>query len=73
MVNQIILNPHVYESTVPLLEFMAKHDILAEGYSPLKPLRDGSSPGLIKAVEGVAKKHGVKPEQVLMAWSKAKG
>lgn len=52
---------------------MAKHNILAEGYSPLKPLRDGSSPPLVKAVEKIAKDKQTKPEQVLLAWSKAKG
>ena len=52
---------------------MAEHGILAEGYSPLKPLRDGSSPGLVKAVEAIAKDRKVQPEQILMAWSKVKG
>jgi len=52
---------------------MAEHNILAEGYSPLKPLRDGSSPHLVKVVEEIAQKRSVKPDQVLLAWSKAKG
>lgn len=73
VVNQIILNPHVYKDTVPLLKFMAKHSILAEGYSPLKPLRDSSSPVLVKAVELIAKERKLTPEQVLLAWSKGKG
>jgi diketogulonate reductase-like aldo/keto reductase len=73
VVNQIILNPHVYASTIPLLEYMAKHNIVAEGYSPLKPLRDGTSPGLVKVVEKIGKEHKTTPEQILMAWSKAKG
>lgn len=73
VVNQILLHPTVCHSTKPLLEFMAEHDILAEGYSPLKPLRDGTAPGLVKVVERIAEEKGCKPEGVLMAWSKAKG
>lgn len=52
---------------------MADQKILAEGYSPLKPLRDDTSPGLVKVVERIAKDAEVKPDQVLLAWSKAKG
>jgi diketogulonate reductase-like aldo/keto reductase len=63
----------VYADSVPLLEFMVEHDILAEGYSPLKPLRDGSSPGLVKVVKAIAGQGKVEPDQVLLAWSKAKG
>lgn len=73
VVNQILLNPHVYASSVPLLDYMKQHHILVEGYSPLKPLRDGSSPELVKAVEDIAQGKSIQPEQVLLAWSKAKG
>lgn len=52
---------------------MAKHNILAEGYSPLLPLRNAPDGPLVKVVEQIAARKGVNPEQILLAWIKAKG
>jgi diketogulonate reductase-like aldo/keto reductase len=72
-VNQILFHPKVLSESEPLLEFHKHHGIVTEGYSPIRPLRDGSSPSLVKVVEGIARERKVGPDQVLLAWSKAKG
>lgn len=72
-VNQILFHPTVLSESEDLLAFHQKHGIVTEGYSPLKPLRDGSAPGLVKVVDKIAKEHKVQPDQVLLAWSKAVG
>jgi diketogulonate reductase-like aldo/keto reductase len=72
-VNQIRFHPKVLAESEALLEFHKEHGIVTEGYSPIKPLRDGTSPGLVKVVGKIAKERGVEPDQVLLAWSKAKG
>jgi diketogulonate reductase-like aldo/keto reductase len=72
-VNQIRFHPKVLAESEALLEFHKEHGIVTEGYSPIKPLRDGTSPGLVKVLAKIAKDKGVEPDQVLLAWSKAKG
>jgi len=72
-VNQIRFHPKVLAESEALLEFHKEHGIVTEGYSPIKPLRDGTAPGLVKVVGKIAKEKGVEPDQVLLAWSKAKG
>lgn len=72
-VNQILFHPGVLSVSEDLLAFHEKHGIVTEGYSPLKPLRDGSAPSLVKLVDEIAKKHKVSPDQVLLAWSRALG
>ena len=72
-VNQIRFHPKVLAESEALLEFHKEHGIVTEGYSPIKPLRDGTAPGLVKVVGKIAKHKGVEPDQVLLAWSKAKG
>lgn len=71
--NQILFHPKVLADSEALLEFHKHHKIVTEGYSPIKPLRDGSAPGLVKVVGKIAKHKGVESDQVLLAWSKAKG
>jgi len=72
VVNQILLHPYVIRSTVPLLDFMAQQHIVPEGYSTLIPLTSKPGGPVDKPVNKIAKRFGVKPEQVLLAWSKAK-
>ena len=72
-VNQILFHPKVLAETEPLLDYHNHHGIVTEGYSPIKPLRDGSAPGLVKVVGNFAKERKVEPDQVLLAWSRAKG
>ncbi|WVQ85123.1 hypothetical protein IAT38_007288 [Cryptococcus sp. DSM 104549] len=72
VVNQILLHPYVIHSTTPLLDYLAKNDIVAEGYSSLFPLTSRPGGPVDKPVNDIAKRLKVKPEQVLLAWSKAK-
>ena len=72
VVNQILLHPYVIASTTPLLEYMAAQHIFAEGYSTLIPLTSRPGGPVDVPVESIAKRRGIKPEQVLLAWSKAK-
>lgn len=72
-VNQILFHPKVLAETEPLLDYHKHHGIVTEGYSPIKPLRDGSAPGLVKVVGKIATERKVEPDQVLLAWSRAKG
>ncbi|WRT63344.1 uncharacterized protein IL334_000249 [Kwoniella shivajii] len=73
VVNQILLHPYVISSTTPLLEYMATHHVVPEGYSSLIPLTSKPGGPVDKPMNEIAKRLNVKPEQVLLAWSKAKG
>ena len=59
-------------STTPLLEFMAEHHIVPEGYSTLFPLTSQPGGPVDKPVNEIAKRLSVQPEQILLAWSRAK-
>ncbi|ORY23710.1 NADP-dependent oxidoreductase domain-containing protein [Naematelia encephala] len=72
VVNQILLHPYVIKTTTPLLEYMAKHHIVAEGYSTLIPLTGAPGGPVDKPINKIAERLKVAPEQVLLAWSKAK-
>jgi diketogulonate reductase-like aldo/keto reductase len=72
VVNQILLHPYVIKSTEPLLHFMLQHHIVPEGYSTLIPLTSRPGGPVDKPVNKIAERLGKKPEQVLLAWSKAK-
>jgi diketogulonate reductase-like aldo/keto reductase len=72
VVNQILLHPYVIKQTTPLLEFMAAHHIVPEGYSTLIPLTSQPGGPVDKPVNKIAERLNVKPEQVLLAWSAAK-
>ncbi|KAK8844535.1 hypothetical protein IAR55_006382 [Kwoniella newhampshirensis] len=72
VVNQILLHPYVIASTTPLLQYMSSQHIVPEGYSSLIPLTSKPGGPVDKPVNNIAKRLGVKPEQVLLAWSKAK-
>jgi diketogulonate reductase-like aldo/keto reductase len=51
---------------------MMDHHIVPEGYSTLIPLTQLPGGPVDKPVNEIAKRLNVKPEQVLLAWSKAK-
>jgi len=72
VVNQILLHPYVIKETVPLLEFMAEQHIVPEAYSVLIPLTSRPGGPVDKPVQKIADRLSVKPEQVLLAWAKAK-
>jgi diketogulonate reductase-like aldo/keto reductase len=73
VVNQILLHPYVYETTKPLLDYMKENHIVPEGYSSLIPLTSRPGGPVDKPMNDIAKRLKIKPEQVLLAWSKAKG
>ncbi|WVR03204.1 hypothetical protein IAU60_000195 [Kwoniella sp. DSM 27419] len=72
VVNQILLHPYVIASTTPLLQYMSSQHIVPEGYSSLIPLTSKPGGPVDKPVNKIAKRLNVKPEQVLLAWSRAK-
>ncbi|EIW71324.1 hypothetical protein TREMEDRAFT_67700 [Tremella mesenterica DSM 1558] len=73
VVNQILLHPYVIATTTPLLEYMKTQNIVPEGYSTLIPLTSRPGGPVDEPVNAIAKRLGAKPEQILLAWSKAKG
>jgi len=72
-VNQILLHPYVYSKQKELIEFQNKHNIVTEAYSPLIPITHQPGGPVDKPVAEIGKKLGLEPEQVLLAWVKAKG
>jgi diketogulonate reductase-like aldo/keto reductase len=73
VVNQILLHPYVIKQTEPLLKYMEEQHIVPEGYSTLIPLTGEPGGPVDKPVGEIAERLGVKAEQVLLAWSAAKG
>ncbi|KAG2119316.1 NADP-dependent oxidoreductase domain-containing protein [Suillus clintonianus] len=72
-VNQILLHPYVYRRQKPILDYAAKNGIIIEAYSALIPITTAPGGPLDKPLNEIAAKFGVTPEQILMAWTKAKG
>ncbi|WVO21288.1 uncharacterized protein IAS62_002595 [Cryptococcus decagattii] len=73
VVNQILLHPYVITQTAPLLEYLKEQNIVVEGYSILTPLTSRPGGPVDQPVNQIAKRLSIKPEQVLLAWSRAKG
>ncbi|KAI0071306.1 Aldo/keto reductase [Panus rudis PR-1116 ss-1] len=71
--NQILLHPYVIARQTPLLQFSADNDIAIEAYSVLTPLTHQPGGPVDAPVNDIAKRFDAKPEQVLLAWAKAKG
>ncbi|KAH9916860.1 Aldo/keto reductase [Fomitopsis serialis] len=70
-VNQIMVHPQVMHIQGPVIEFCKKEGIvLIPTYSPLIHYSDGL---VARLAHEIAQRLGVKPEQVLIAWSKSKG
>ncbi|KAJ3732697.1 Aldo/keto reductase [Lentinula guzmanii] len=72
-VNQILLHPYVYATQAPIIEYAKKHKIIIEAYSALIPLTQRPGGPVDVPVKELSKKLNVAPEQVLLAWVKAKG
>ncbi|KAJ6497305.1 Aldo keto reductase [Mycena sanguinolenta] len=73
VVNQILLHPYVYAQQLPILEYAAKHQIVIEAYSVLIPITSLPGGPLDEPLAEISSKHSVTPDQVLLAWTKAKG
>ncbi|KAJ7796515.1 NADP-dependent oxidoreductase domain-containing protein [Mycena olivaceomarginata] len=58
---------------LPILEYAAQHQIAIEAYSVLIPITSLPGGPLDDPLNQIAGKHGVTPDQVLLAWTKAKG
>ncbi|KAI1798298.1 Aldo/keto reductase [Ganoderma leucocontextum] len=71
--NQILFHPYVVEQQQPIVEFGNAHGITSEGYSTLIPLTHQPGGPVDKPVNAIAERLDAKPEQVLLAWAKAKG
>jgi len=72
-VNQILLHPYVYQQQKPILDYAAKNGIVIEAYSALIPITHSPGGPLEKPLSELSAKFGATPEQVLLAWTKAKG
>ncbi|EGN97556.1 hypothetical protein SERLA73DRAFT_184304 [Serpula lacrymans var. lacrymans S7.3] len=72
-VNQILFHPYVYQQQLPILEYAAKNNIIIEAYSALIPVTRQPGGPLDKPLSELASKFGATPDQVLLAWVKAKG
>ncbi|KAJ7478721.1 Aldo/keto reductase [Mycena galericulata] len=71
--NQILLHPYVYARQLPILEYAAKHKIVIEAYSALIPITSLPGGPVDAPMGDIAERLGVSNDQVLLAWTKAKG
>ncbi|KAF9464108.1 NADP-dependent oxidoreductase domain-containing protein [Collybia nuda] len=72
-VNQIKLNPYNYAQNRALLEYSHKHGIVTEAYSSLTPITKYPGGPVNTPVKAAAKRRGATPDQIIMAWVRAKG
>ncbi|KIJ19621.1 aldehyde reductase [Paxillus involutus ATCC 200175] len=72
-VNQILLHPYVYRQQLPILEYAAANGIVMEAYSALLPITKQSGGPLDAPLNEIASRLGATADQVLLAWTKAKG
>ncbi|KAA1472735.1 Aldo/keto reductase [Dentipellis sp. KUC8613] len=70
--NQILLHPYVYERQKPILDYAAQHGIAIEAYSALIPITHQPGGPVDAPVNAIAQRLGAAPDQVLLAWVKAK-
>ncbi|KAE9394236.1 Aldo/keto reductase [Gymnopus androsaceus JB14] len=71
--NQILLHPYYYVTHAPIIHYARKHNISIEAYSALTPLTESRGGPVDAPVNEIAQRLDVAPEQVLLAWVKAKG
>ncbi|KAI0036348.1 Aldo/keto reductase [Vararia minispora EC-137] len=71
--NQILLHPYVYAQQAPILAFAKLHGIVIEAYSALIPLTHQPGGPVDKPVNAIAQRLNASPDQVLLAWVRAKG
>ncbi|GBE84651.1 Aldo/keto reductase [Sparassis latifolia] len=71
--NQIIFHPYALEQQWPIVEYGNNHGVVSEAYSALIPLTRQPGGPVDAPVEAISERLNAKPEQVLLAWAKAKG
>ncbi|CCM04934.1 uncharacterized protein FIBRA_07131 [Fibroporia radiculosa] len=71
--NQIEFHPYNYAENKGLLEYCAKHGVVVEAYSSLRPITTYPGGPVDKPVEAAAKRLGATPTQVILSWVKSKG
>ncbi|KAF9500242.1 Aldo/keto reductase [Pleurotus eryngii] len=71
--NQILWHPYVYAQQAPILEFSKQNDIVIEGYSTLIPITRSPGGPVDKPLSEIAERLDATPDQILLAWAKAKG
>ncbi|KAJ3484785.1 hypothetical protein NLI96_g5406 [Meripilus lineatus] len=71
--NQILFHPYVVSRQTPIHEFGSKNGVTTEAYSVLIPLTHQPGGPVDDPVNSIASRLNAKPEQVLLAWAKAKG
>ncbi|OAX34137.1 Aldo/keto reductase [Rhizopogon vinicolor AM-OR11-026] len=71
--NQILLHPYVYMQQAPIVDYAAEHGIIIEAYSALQPITKDPSGPLDVPLNDIANRLGTSTDQVLLAWTKAKG
>nr|GAT47485.1 aldo-keto reductase [Mycena chlorophos] len=71
--NQILLHPYVYARQKPILDFAKEHGIVIEAYSALIPITSQPGGPVDVPVKAITTRLGVTDDQVLLAWTKAKG
>ncbi|KAJ8580011.1 Aldo/keto reductase [Rhizopogon salebrosus TDB-379] len=71
--NQILLHPYVYQRQAPILEYAAEHGVIIEAYSALQPITKEPNGPLDAPLNDIATRLGASTDQVLLAWTKAKG
>ncbi|KAL4255655.1 NADP-dependent oxidoreductase domain superfamily protein [Pleurotus pulmonarius] len=71
--NQILWHPYVYAQQAPILEFSKQNGIVIEGYSTLIPITRSPGGPVDKPLSEIAERLDATPDQILLAWAKAKG
>ncbi|KAG6864723.1 hypothetical protein C0991_007641 [Blastosporella zonata] len=69
----ILLHPYVFAKQEPIIEFGVKHNIVTEAYSALIPITQLPGGPLDKPLNEIATRLNAAPDQVILAWVKAKG
>ncbi|CAD6580352.1 MAG: hypothetical protein CYPHOPRED_001194 [Cyphobasidiales sp. Tagirdzhanova-0007] len=72
-VNQIEMHPYIWHDIKDNVKYCLANGVNIEAYSPLKPLTTYPGGPLDKPLLKIATRLNAKPEQVLLAWVKAKG